>query len=45
MMRRAGHGKKRNIYIIFVGNPEGNRPLGRPRCRWDNSTTGSFGNN
>jgi hypothetical protein len=27
-------GEKRNAYRIFVGNPEGKRPLGRPRCRW-----------
>jgi hypothetical protein len=26
--------KKRNVYRIFVGKPEGQRPLGRPRCRW-----------
>jgi hypothetical protein len=36
-MRWAGHvarrGEKRNAYRIFVGNPEGKRPLGRPR-RW-----------
>jgi hypothetical protein len=28
------NGEKRNAYRILVGNPEGNRPLGRPRCRW-----------
>jgi hypothetical protein len=37
-MRWAGHvarkGDKRNTYRILVGNPEGKRPLGRPRCRW-----------
>jgi hypothetical protein len=37
-MRWAGHvvymGKKRNAYRILVGKPEGQRPLGRPRCRW-----------
>jgi hypothetical protein len=27
-------GEKRNAYRIFVGNPEGKRPLGRPRSRW-----------
>jgi hypothetical protein len=27
-------GEKRNAYRILVGKPEGNRPLGRPRCRW-----------
>jgi hypothetical protein len=30
----AGHvtymGTKRNAYMALVGNPEGNRPLGRP---------------
>jgi hypothetical protein len=34
----AGHvarmGAKRNAYRILVGNPEGKRPLGRPRRRW-----------
>jgi hypothetical protein len=37
-MRWAGHvarmGEKRNAYRISVGNPEGKRPLGRPRRRW-----------
>jgi hypothetical protein len=32
-MRIAGHvvclGEKRNAYRIFIGNPEGKRPLGR----------------
>jgi hypothetical protein len=27
-------GEKRNAYRIFVGMPEGKRPLGRPRRRW-----------
>jgi hypothetical protein len=35
MIRWIGHvasvGKKRNEYCVFVGNPEGKRPLGRPR--------------
>jgi hypothetical protein len=26
-------GEKRNAYRILVGNPEGKRPLGRPRLR------------
>jgi hypothetical protein len=26
-------GETRNVYRIFVGKPEGNRPLGRPRRR------------
>jgi hypothetical protein len=37
-MRLAGHvvrmWKKRNVYRILVGKPEGKRPQGRPRCRW-----------
>jgi hypothetical protein len=27
-------GEKRNAYRIFVGRPEGKRPLGIPRRRW-----------
>ena len=27
----------RNAYKIFVGTPEGNIPLGRPRRRWENN--------
>jgi hypothetical protein len=26
-------GETRNVYRILVGNPEGTRPLGRPRRR------------
>jgi hypothetical protein len=26
--------EKRNVYKLLVGNPEGRRPLGRPRRRW-----------
>jgi hypothetical protein len=41
-MRCAGHvarmGEKRNAYRILVGNPEGKRPLGIPRCRWVSKT-------
>jgi hypothetical protein len=37
-MRWEGHvarlEEKRNAYRIFVGKPEGKRPLGRPRRRW-----------
>jgi hypothetical protein len=28
------NGEKRNSYRIFLGKPEGKRPLGRPKCRW-----------
>jgi hypothetical protein len=30
-------GEKRNVYSLLVGNPEGKRPLGRPRRRWINN--------
>jgi hypothetical protein len=37
-MRWEGHvvqmGEKRNVYRLFVGKPEGKRPLGRLRCWW-----------
>jgi hypothetical protein len=29
-------GNVRGAYNILVGRPEGRRPLGRPRCRWEN---------
>jgi hypothetical protein len=25
----------RNLYRVLVGKPEGRRPLGRPRRRWE----------
>jgi hypothetical protein len=27
----------RDIYRILVGRPEGKRPLGRLRCRWEDN--------
>jgi hypothetical protein len=30
-------GEVRGIYNILVGRPEGRRPLGRPRCRWEDN--------
>jgi len=43
-MRWAGHvarmGEERGVYRVWVGKPEGKRPLGRPRRRWlDNIRT------
>jgi hypothetical protein len=38
-MRWAGHvarmGEERNLYRVLMGKPEGKRPLGRPKRRWD----------
>jgi hypothetical protein len=31
------HGEKRNAYRILMGRPEGQRPLGRPRYRWEDN--------
>jgi hypothetical protein len=28
-------GEERKVYNVLVGKPEGKRPLGRPRRRWD----------
>jgi hypothetical protein len=28
-------GEKRKVYKVLVGKPEGKRPLGRPRSRWE----------
>jgi len=30
----ARMGEERGVYRVFVGRPEGRRPLGRPRRRW-----------
>jgi hypothetical protein len=31
------YGKKLNAYRVFVGNPEGKRPVGKPRRRWEDN--------
>jgi hypothetical protein len=40
-MRWAGHvarmGERRGAYRVLVGKPEGRRPLGRPRRRWEDN--------
>jgi hypothetical protein len=40
-MRLAGHvarmGDMRNAYNIFIRKPEGMKPLGRPRRRWEDN--------
>jgi hypothetical protein len=30
-------GKRRGAYRALVGKPEGRRPLGRPRRRWEDN--------
>jgi len=30
-------GEKRGLYRVLVGKPEGMRPLGRPRRRWEDN--------
>jgi hypothetical protein len=37
---------ERNVYKVFMGKPEGKRPLGRPRCRLEDGIRmdlGEFG--
>jgi hypothetical protein len=40
-MRWAGHvasmGEGRGVYRVLDGRSEGKRPLGRPRCRWEDN--------
>jgi len=28
-------GERRGVYRVLVGKPEGKRPLGKPRLRWE----------
>jgi hypothetical protein len=30
-------GEGRGVHRVLVGKPEGMRPLGRPRCRWEDN--------
>jgi hypothetical protein len=40
-MMWAGHvarmGERRGVYRVLIGRPDGKRPLGRPRCRWEDN--------
>ena len=40
-MKWAGHvarmGEDRGVHRVLVGKPEGKRPLGRPKRRWENN--------
>jgi hypothetical protein len=35
-------GERRGIYRVLVGKPEGKRPLGRPRRRWEDNIETNF---
>ena len=45
-MRWAGHvarmGERRVVYRVLARKPEGKRPLGRPRRRWDDNLKMDF---
>jgi hypothetical protein len=30
-------GEERGVHRVLVGKPEAKRPLGRPRCRWEDN--------
>ena len=40
-VRQAGHvarmGERRGVYGVLVGKPQGKRPLGRHRRRWEDN--------
>jgi len=40
-IRWVGHvtlmGERRGVHRVLVGKPKGKRPLGRPRCRWEDN--------
>ena len=33
----SAYGERRGVYRVLVWKPEGKRPLGRPRCRWEDN--------
>ena len=33
----ARMGEERSVHRVLVGKPEGKKPLGRPRCRWEDN--------
>jgi hypothetical protein len=45
-MKWAGHvaciGEDRKVYKVLMRKPEGKRPLGRPRCRWEDGIRRDF---
>ena len=41
-MNVASMGERRGVYRVLVGKPEGKRPLGRPRRRWEDNIKMNF---
>jgi hypothetical protein len=45
-MRWEGHvariGERSGVYMVLVGKPEGRRPLGRSRRRWEDNIKMDF---
>jgi hypothetical protein len=45
-LKWVGHvariGQRRGVYSVLVGKPEGKRPLGRPRHRWEDNIKMNF---
>jgi hypothetical protein len=35
-------GEGRGVYRVLIGKPEGKRPLGRPRLRWEDNIKMDF---
>jgi len=33
----SAYGDRRGIHSVLVGKPEGKRPLGKRRCRWEDN--------
>jgi hypothetical protein len=33
----SSDGEERSVYRVLVGKPEGKKPLGRPRRRWEDN--------
>ena len=33
----SAYGERRGVYRVLVGKPEGKKPLGRPRHRWEDN--------
>jgi hypothetical protein len=29
--------EEKTVYRVLMGKPEGKKPLGRPRCRWEDN--------